>query len=333
MLLLPRNTCSWAISQAETFRNKSRKLFGEFGTNLQNPSERICQIYKPDSGKEFIQADCAGAEALIVAYLCPPGNFRDLFLNGIKPHVFVAMHIFAKQWEEELKLDMAPFLAAKVSDLKNIPRWAELAKAIKDHDVRYYCGKKSCHSFNYRQSANSYIFVILKETEGKVVLSLQEGKRHKAVYEYLFPEIQHDWHMGIDEVLNGPKILFNLFGHPREFYTYGPITEKHKREATAWVPQSTVGTITNKAFADNQCYIEANKLEWDLLNNKHDSILCQAPESESLECARLLSTSLEQELVSPRGERFKMKSEVSIGKNWGKYDEVKNPEGMKEIKI
>lgn len=343
MINLPRNTCQWQLGLTETFRNASRSLFKGFGfkgygTNLQNPSDRLCRLYIPDDGKCFIQADCAGAEALIVAYLCPDGNFRELFKQGIKPHVFVAMHLFADFWEEEMRKRYPEFsmsffikdyLDAPVKSLKTLPYWKQLEKMIKKDGTRYFIGKKSCHSFNYRKRPESFIFDVLKESEGKVVLSLQEGKRIHSIYHRLFPELEQIWHREIDRTIKETKTLFNLFGHPREFY--GPVTDKLLREATAFVPQSTVGCITNYAFVKLQNLIEDKHLDWDLLNNKHDSILIQCPEADKDEAAKVLKESLEIAMVSPRGESFKMRSEVAIGYNWGKYSEEHNPKGMKEI--
>ena len=41
---------------------------------------------------------------------------------------------------------------------------------------------------------------------------------------------------------------------------------------------------------------------------------------------------LERDLVSPRGEKFKMRSECSVGRNWAKYKKDKNEQGLRAIK-
>jgi len=96
-----RNTCSWKIGGTTSFRKASATLLDTYGTNLQNPSPDMCRIHIPDEGKILVQPDQAGAEALIVAYLAPAGKFRDLFINGVKSHVYVATHIFKQQWINE----------------------------------------------------------------------------------------------------------------------------------------------------------------------------------------------------------------------------------------
>jgi hypothetical protein len=49
-----------------------------------------------------------------------------------------------------------------------------------------------------------------------------------------------------------------------------------------------------------------------------------------------MKSHLEIDLKSPRGEPFRMKSEVGIGMNWGKFDPTHpevNPDGMKEVNL
>jgi hypothetical protein len=284
----------------------------------------------------LVSADLAGAEALIVAYLCKDGNFRQLFVNNIKPHTFVAMHLFASHWQKLLGFDLAPYLSSPVKDLASLPNWKVLSEAIKNDKTRYYIGKKSCHSFNYKLSWKSFIFNVLTETEGKLFLSNSEGERIFNTYHTILPEIQGDFHNYVEGIIDGPpwktKILYNLFGHPKEIYQY-PITDKITRECIAFIPQSTVGELTNIAFTECQQEIELSDLAgYDLLNNKHDSILMQVLNEEVhiRNAARILNTYLSKTFTNFRGETFTMKTEVKVGMNWEDYDKDKNPEGMKD---
>ncbi len=327
---LPRNSCAWGIGTAKSFRNESKSILSTYGTNLQNPSDSICSLYIPDDGKIFVQADCAGAEALIVAYLCRPGNFRELFIQGIKPHIFVAMHIFSEYWTDTLKIDIKPYLAATVGELKTLSRWKELSNAIKHDEMRYFMGKKSCHSFNYGKMPQTFIFDILKETEGKILITKEESEHFHGTYHRIFPEIG-EWQREQKNYLYKNRTLRNLQGFPTTLY--GAYTDKFFREAISWIPQSTVGCITNTALANIQAFIETNNKDWDVLNNKHDSILIQVPVGQEQIAARTLSDTLEQTLKAPRGEVFTMKSEVSVGMNWGHFNSKTNPDGLKEYAI
>ena len=130
--------------------------------------------------------------------------------------------------------------------------------------------------------------------------------------------------------------LYNLFGFPLFCDYYEGMMNKDKfwRESTAKVPQSTVGCITAIAFCKIQAYIEEKGLShiWHLRNDKHDSLLLECPENNRDDAAPILQQAIEQELTSPRGETFKMKSEIGWGYNWMKYDKDINPQGMRELK-
>lgn len=305
-------------------------LIGDIGSNLQNPSDDICRIYQPDEGKVFIQCDCAGAEALIVAYECDDGRFRQLFNYGIKPHTFVAMNLFKPEWKKEQPYDVEHLCTLQIPDLAKHPEWKLLSKVIKNTHERYFIGKKTCHSFNYCKTAASFRFDVLKESEGKVVLTLPQSEMFEGIYHSLFPEIKK-WQKETEEIVKETRTLRNLYGHPMHFGSH--LTDKVIRESIAWVPQSTVGVIGCEGFVNMQLYVEANDKDWDVLNNKHDSVLIQAPLNESLEAAKILATIMGVELVSTKGTKFQMKTEVAIGRNWSKWDAEDNPDGMKEVTI
>lgn len=330
-----RNSCGWGPGGTKTFRNKSYGMINNAGTNLQNPSDMMCKIHIPDEGYEFIQPDLAGAEALVVAMLTPPGGrFRQLFEHRIKPHTFVAMHLFQEQWQKETPYDCKHLCTLPIPDLAQHPEWKALSKIIKDFYERYFIGKKTCHSFNYLKQAGTFRFDVLKESEGKIVLSLKDSERFREIYVFLFPEIFTYWHEKVKEALRKNRYIYNCLGYPHYF---GGHVENDKtiRDAIATGPQSTVGCIANIAACDFQEYIETEGRRWDLLNNKHDSLLAQAPRGEeALEAARVMCKLMSSiPLTSPFKETFYMRTEVSVGKNWMKYDKEENPDGLKEITL
>jgi len=329
------NSTSFGLANTDTFRRASRMLFGRYGSNLQNPSKKMMEIYKPRTkGAIFIQPDQAGAEALVVSYLTPHGLFRDLFLNNIKSHTYVAAHIFANTWRVDWDFpDIDDILACDINLLRRNDRWTALAKIIKKCDIEYFVGKKSCHSLNYRMRPPTFREDVLKESEGKVVLSKIDSERIYDIYHNkLFTEISTKWWPEIEYQVRGSGYLFNLFGFPR--YCQGPFIDADWRKLTAWVPQSTVGCITAIAFCVIQQFIEENGLAkwWHLCNDKHDSLLLECPEEDRDIAGRICASAIEQDLESPRGEKFKMRSEVQWGYNWAKQTE-KNPEGMRELTL
>ena len=279
------------------------------------------------------QNDQAGAEALIVSYLCRAGKFRDLFINGIKPHVYVALHVFAEQWSKMPdKVDnntLIRALVAEPKDLKNVEGWKKLEAVIKDSDnweasKRYYFIAKSiCHASNYGMKARTFRINVLQKSDGAISKTVAECEQMLTKYHTLFPEIR-EWHDNVIAQVRKTSMLKNLFGHPRIFT--GPHEESVYKEWLAFVPQSTVGQITNIAFTELQEEILLGKhpLDFDVLENNHDSILWQSlPENRDY-CSKLVNDKLCRRLVSPRGEEFWMKSEAQWSdKSWGEMTEIK----------
>lgn len=337
----PRDTCDWILSGPTTYRLSSRKRQISLspkirvGGNLQNKSNEVKVIYIPDEGKSFVQVDQSGAEAKVVAYLTRKGNFRALFDNKIKPHSFVAAHIFKEYWRDNFNHDFYDVMELDIVALKASEIFQKFLKLIKTYDrdnlerPYYYIGKKTCHSANYKMMENTFAIDVLRESGGKIRLTLSEAKKFLGMYHFLFPEIRQ-WHAEVEQTLDKTKLLRNLQGYPRQFTNTW--SEGLIREAVAFVPQSTVGTITNIAITNMQNFIEDHKKEyWDVLQNGHDSMLLQCPDADIKECAIVAKGMIEQTLASPRGETFKMESEVSVGKCWSKYNEQSCPMGMKEF--
>ena len=345
MLCTPRNSTSLNIGRTSTFRLGSSKILGRWGTNLQNIEGSLRRIYLADIGKLLIQVDQSGAEALIVAYLCRQGNFRDLFIHDVKPHVFVALHLFKEVWKYhvnkgtlDVKCDIDELCNTPIPKLKENPFWKQIDTLIKSSDnwpARerfYYIAKQVCHSSNYGVGPAMFSLNTLEKSKGKIVIDRKEAEKYLNFYHGLFPEIR-EWHEQVKQQLELTGYLYNLFGYPRYFHKNGKYEEQMFKEAYAFVPQSTVATITNIACEHFQNHIEFKSLQWDLLTNTHDSFLSQAPDEEAMDCAITMSDMLNQELVAQDGTKFRMKSEAAIGKNWSSYKEGVNDDGLKKIKL
>ena len=340
-----RSSCTYKISGTKTFRLSSSKILGRWGENLQNKEKSMRSMYIPDDGKIFVQVDCAGAEALIVAYLCEKGNLRDLFINGIKIHTYVALHLFKDIWVKKLRehsmmisegFDIDEMIATPINKLKQHPDWAQVNNIIKASDDwslqerYYYLAKQTAHSSNYGIEAPTFRMNILEKSGGKIVIKKEESERFLRTYHSLFPEIK-DWHSKLRRQVEMTNMLFNCHGHPYIITAYN-LLESAWKELYSWIPQSTVGMITNIAYVNMQHHIESNNLAWDLLGNCHDSYLLQCNIGEELECARIAQRFLEQEFTSPiDGAKFRMGSEAKCGYNWSNFKKETNELGLKDL--
>lgn len=347
-----RSSTQYLQTGTKYYRLASRKLFDYYGENLQNRNKHIRKIYIADEGYKFNQRDQSGAEALIVAYLCRHGNFRDLFLHGIKPHIYVCLHIFKNQFQQhikheglDIKVDLDELCNTAIADLTKNPWWKSVARLIQSSDdwpssIRYYyIGKQICHSSNYGIGPGRFVLNTLEKSDGKIVLKVDEAKSYLSFYHDLFPEI-HEWHGEVQGQVRSTRYLYNLIGDP--IYFSGDVNdERAVKEFYSAVPQSTVGQITRMAYVKMQQFIELTKVDWDIMQDNHDSILTQCPDSEDevTQCHKIMKQYIEPELLNSRGERFNMRSEGASGYNWAptKFDKdgnvIDNPRGLRAVNI
>ena len=346
-----RWTCAYNIAGTDSFRLGSRAIFkykrGDaegkigYGTNLQNQKKEQRTLFVSDTGLKLGQVDQAGAEALIVAYLCRHGRFRDLFLNGIKSHVFVGLHVFKDAWKKRIdNPDCVDALCdLNPRELKLHPDFKKVERLIKDSDSwpaaeRYYfIAKMICHASNYGMKHPTFQIQVLDKSDGAVQLSSLECMKFLELYHKLFPEIRN-WHASIQLEINKSQRLVNLFDEPRIFN--GHVDDQLYKSAYAFKHQSTVGQITNYAFTEIQELCDAGnedvrRYHLELLQNNHDSILFQFKPEFEKEAVTLIAKHMERDLISPAGVKFKMKVELQSGYNWCPFKKTINDMGLKEI--
>ncbi len=354
-----RNSTLYKIAGPRTLRLASKQILPKkivfngktvrkgWGSNLQNIEKSMRQIYWADDNKIFVQVDQSGAEAMIVAYCCENGNYRQLFINRIKPHTYLGAHLFKHIWPTKMRehhiisgdtqFDIDEILNTPIPQLRQHPFWNDLAALIQDSDnwstaTRYYfLSKQTEHSSNFDVGAPMFRMNTLEKSGGKVVISKEDAEHFLLTKFSLFPEIK-GYHRWLIHNAETNKMLFNLHGHPYNITAY-EIQPHQRKELYSWIPQSTVGEITTIAYVRMQAYIEEQALDWDLLANTHDSYLLQCPLSEELDCAKKAKEFMEQEFTSPiDGVVFRMRSEAQSGMNWRPWKKEVNELGLKEIK-
>ncbi|TXH46046.1 MAG: hypothetical protein E6Q97_30385 [Desulfurellales bacterium] len=308
------------LAGTSSFRLASTQLF-DYGINSQNFDKDVIDIMAAPAGWTFIQVDQAGAEALIVAYLAADGRYRELFREGVKPHIYVALHLFLDKFRGEHPRDR--YWLQRPGDLKKLPEWPALSKRIKNSEFEYDIGKRIGHAKNYRMGPFTFKLSALRDSGGTLNLSLEDCTYFSDTYNVLFPEIG-GFQNEIERRIHTDRRLVNLFGHPRRFERL--INDGYIREAISWIPQSTVGCITHEAALKFTDYVITNRLSWRLCNNKHDSLAALVPESEAPDAARTLAGFFQQTFTGWDGSKFTMRTEAFVGPTLGKKD-------MKEIQL
>jgi hypothetical protein len=349
---IPRVTGQLIVAGPKTFRRASKQVlkkrskkapFGNWGRNMQNWEKKTKKMLVADDGYLLVNRDQSGADAKIVAFLCKHGPYRELFLNNIKPHTYIALHRFANAWRVKYDFNKVnTALVTPIPQLQSLPFWKELSAFIKSSDDwpgnerYYYFGKKIAHASNYGMGGERLAMIVMQETQGEVVLSQREADRWIDETHASFPEIQFVFQHRVAMSAKMRGCLRNLFGFPFNI-TFN--TEKLSRiqlnELYSWIPQSTVANLNAHAYILMQDYIEEHGKDWHILMDTHDSLTLEAPEGEALDCGKVLKDCYESyEFTSPvDGVKFHMATECQIGKNAAPFDPVKNPDGLKEVKI
>jgi hypothetical protein len=340
----PRDTGQYLVAHPDTFRLSCRKIlsnkfdtpFINQGGNRQNLEKGMRDIWIADEGYTFVQCDQSGADALIVAHLCRAGKYRSLFQNGIKPHVYMSLKLFPDVWAKHIGMEkIAAALITPIADLKKLSFWSELVELIKSSDnwpsdQRYYhIAKKTVHSASYGMRGNTFRMSVLQESGGTIIITTKDAESFLMKFHSEFPEI-HDWHNRLFMEARNNKRIVNLFGFPYNITNF--INPNDFKDLIAWIPQSTVACINRQAYCDLQEYIEEENRDWHLLADTHDSYMQQVIDCDTLEAAKKMKEFIEVELEAPDGTKFRMKSEVQAGKNWGPK-KASNPQGLEEVKL
>ncbi len=325
----PRLTTNWKLGHTVTFRRASSKLLRFTGQNLQNAAKDLRKIVIPDDGKALGQVDESGADAMIVAYLCEHGNYRDLFLNKIKPHTFLALHLFKDKWQSRIERKRPGLIGQlcllRIQDLAKHPKWKAVARWIASSDLwesakRYYfIAKMVIHASSYGMGPRTFRLNVLQKSEGAINLTHEQANFFLAFFHQLFPEVRA-WHERVKREINRTHMLRNRFGHPRVFTSW--IDDTLYREAFAYDPQSTVGQIIAYAVVELHERLIAgdellNDAHFDFWQDGHDALLYQCDKSLVAEVGKSVQTHVNRLLVSPRGEQFNMRSSLQTGDNWG----------------
>lgn len=241
-----RLRCSYNIAGTETYRfSSTQNAFGS-GLNLQNVP----------SGGEF--GDDSDLQLPNVRRLFIPDEgmtFFDIDLDSADLRVVVA--------EADIPEMLAMLNEGKkiyVEVMKEYYRDPTLTKA----SPKYTIFKSLCHGTHYLGTADGLAQRLgLGVHEVSVVQKWYYGK---------FPQLKR-WQDDIKDQVSKRRMVENVFGY--RCYFFDRIEGTVYNQAVAWIPQSTVGCLINRA------YVEIDRsLPWaEVLLQVHDSLAGQFPTS------------------------------------------------------
>jgi DNA polymerase-1 len=303
---------SFAIAGTDTGRFASYESPFGTGTNLQNITPRLREIFIADPGFKFAYIDLEQAESRVVGAIIWNLWCRGLLKIPNAPtyldyceshdlHTGVARMTFKHlAWTNDAKLDRA------IAD-QNFYREFSYRDATKrlGHGTNYY-GKP---------------FQMAQETHipKNLVEDFQNG------YFSAFPEIPA-WHGHVRHTLQSTSKLTSLMGRRRTFFgrRYDDDT---LRAAIAYDPQGSVADIISKGILA----IWRSGLRCSIMLQIHDALLVQYPETEEDEILPAIQRLMEVEVPLMNGRSLTIPTEAAVGWNWG-YKSDGNPDGLIKYK-
>jgi len=264
----------------------------------------------------LINLDLAGAEWVVVAYLCRDEAMLDVVKSKKSPHVVTANRMF--NVSEELILQEEA-LNKKASDPEVISANRQSLGLLDSTLPRTMsirsAGKRNNHAGNYNIGYRE--FALHNE------IPENEAKRQIRLYTQAYPGLPK-WWKWTETKLRKDRVLENCFG--RKVYFMGMMNDDTFKKGYAFVPQSTVADdcLTGMRLAlEDESKIA---MRADLLAQVHDSLLYQYPIDNFLDIAAF-AVKVGRDYMRPilryHGEEFQLDTDLKVGFNWTEMKELK----------
>jgi DNA polymerase I-like protein with 3'-5' exonuclease and polymerase domains len=238
-----RMRCSFNIAGTETYRfSSSENAFGN-GLNMQNIPK----------GGEDDDSDLEMPNVRSLFIPDPDFTFFDIDLDSADLRI-----VAWESGEEEMKGMVNAGLKVYVEVGKEYFHDPSFSK---NHN-KYGTFKSFCHGTHYLGQARN-----LAERTGLLV---HEAEKLQRWYFGKFPKVKA-WQEDFKKRVSSDRVVSNIFGY--KIHAFQRIEDSTFREMIAWLPQSTVACLINRAYVN----IYDNLKEVQVLLQVHDSLAGQFP--------------------------------------------------------
>lgn len=301
-----RMRTSYNVAATETERwSSSENAFGT-GTNFQNITDEMREIFISDPGYKMAYVDLSQAESFIVGLAIYRCTGDDSYLAACESgdlHTGVARMAWQeREWTDDPKVNRA------------------LADELFYRHFSYRdMSKRLGHATNYRGSAWQLARIL------RIIQDLIEDFQRRYIKAFKI----NLWHNDVARRLQTTGELTTLLGNRRQFF--GRLfDEQTLKEAIAYEPQSVVGQLLNLGMY--RVYVQRVPLRLQLLAQVHDAILVQYPahlEAKILpQVQALMNIPLSVE-YNGVVRTTTIPNEAAVGWNWAKHTDS-NPDGLKK---
>lgn len=259
-------------------------------------------------GHYLLSVDFAQAESYVVAYL-------------------------ANEKKMKFELHYGELHSATARVIYNIPdkdyegNWIRKGHILMP-DVKRYIGKKSNHANSYRQGYLMYVTQVNKE--GNITISNTEGKRHHTIWHDTYHV--KSWWTDLEIQLASNHFLITPYGRKR--YFHGVLGNELYKEATAFIPQSSVADhvfgktqkelgIEGGLLSVYKHIIVEHEHEIKCINTAHDSAIFEIKDGiDPNEMFGNISKYMKRPMVV-NGEMFTIPLDGEVGTRFGELDKLK----------
>jgi DNA polymerase-1 len=282
-----RMRTSFNVGADVTGRWSSSKNVHDTGTNFQNITPDMREMYVADEDYILFNVDLEQAESRAVAYLSGDENYIAACESSGDLHTAVAKMVWPHlDWTGDPEGDR------KVAD-----------QPCYRHFTYRDLAKRGGHATNYLVSA----WTLARHL--KIERSLAEEFQER--YFQAFPGIR-EWHRELQAILQTTGMLMTPLGRVRNFF--GRLNDEATlRRAVAHVPQSLVSDICKLGLFRIWKYLEGEGVQ--ILAEGHDSVLGQFPVRHRDEFAREVVDTMTIP-VGFSNRVMTIPAEVKLGYNW-----------------
>lgn len=274
-----RMRCSYNIAGTDTYRFNSRENAFGTGMNMQNVSVGDEDLDLPNVRTLFIPD--------------PGMTWFDIDLDSADLRI-----VCEEANIPEMRQMMKEGKKVYVEVMKEYHHNPNMTK----HDPQYKTFKGLCHGTNYLGQPKG-----LAERMGLLV---HEVEKIQKWYFGKFPELKR-WQDNLKDQVVKRRMVENVFGY--RMYFFGRIESNTFNEAVAWIPQSTVACLINRAYVN----LYENHKDIEVLMQVHDSLAGQFPTHLGDDAVRRILKSAEIELPYAAGPMIIPAGIKTSTKSWG----------------
>lgn len=227
------------------------------------PLPNIKKMFIPDPGMVIADCDLDRADLQVVVWEADDDDLKRRLRLGVDLHIINGLEAFGLPVPPEDEL------------VEGHPQYPE-------HLAKYATVRQQAKGFIHGTNYGGKPATMSKTLNSTV----KEAERAQRLWFSAHPGIKH-WHLRIERMLQTDGFITNRFGYRRVFFER---PDGILPQALAWVPQSTVAIVTNRALM--QCENNIDGVE--VLLQVHDSIVMQFPRKRMAELMPQIKAAMEQ---------------------------------------